>query len=58
MFFTNKPKCSNCEREITKGEKIFLEIQYPYYDGNVRITKFIENEAKIYCKQCSSIVSN
>lgn len=54
MFFKKKPKCSLCGKEIEPGENITLKLRYPSYDGTVRISKFIENEAKIYCKKCSS----
>jgi|UPI000789A6C3 hypothetical protein len=53
MFFSKKKvKCNICGKEIDAGEEIFLKLQYPYYDGTVRIKKFIENECKVICKKC------
>jgi len=52
MFKKKKAKCSKCLKEIEKGEMIYVKMQYPYYDGMVRISKYFEQEGEIICLKC------
>lgn len=55
MFFKKdkEVKCCKCCKQIKGGEKVFLVLRYPSYDGMVRIKKFIENEGQVFCEDCS-----
>lgn len=56
MFFKRKkPQCSECGKKIEPNEEIFLKLRYPFYEGTVRICKYIETQTTIYCMKCSSI---
>ncbi|GGD29073.1 Fe3+ hydroxamate ABC transporter substrate-binding protein [Pontibacillus salipaludis] len=53
MFFKKKTiQCSSCNKEIQGGDEFYLRMRYPYYEGSVRIKKFIEVEGVATCLEC------
>ena len=52
-MFGEKPKCSNCNKEIKRSDVVFVKIRYPMYKGMSEITAFLRNEGSFSCEDCS-----
>ena len=51
-MFGEKPKCSNCNKEIKRSDVVFVKIRYPMYKGMAEITAFLRNEGSFSCEDC------
>ena len=57
-MFGEKPKCSNCNKEIKRSDVVFVKIRYPMYKGMTEITAFLRNEGSFICEDCYNKKSN
>ena len=53
QLFKRKLYCSNCNREVRAGEKIYAKMKVPEYAGMVEIKAYLKNESEIICIDCS-----
>lgn len=57
-MFGEKPKCSNCNKEIKGNDIVFVKMHYPMHKGMTEIKAFLRNEGSFICEDCYNKKSN
>ncbi|APH05669.1 Fe3+ hydroxamate ABC transporter substrate-binding protein [Bacillus weihaiensis] len=52
-MFNEKPKCSNCNKEIKNEEEVYIKLKWPKRRGFTEIKAFLRNEGSFICEECS-----
>ena len=52
LGFGDKPKCSNCKKEIEGNDTVFIKMRYPKIKGFSEIKAYLRNNGEFTCQEC------